>query len=195
MVEAEWDQLQALPFTQAAIAEIRRPEFIDTVEDLPDHQQDEGSADLSNRVRPPSPDAPSGLSPRHRRSAHPRPPGRRVGDVRRAQHRRRLRHAVHSHGTLMAGLALYGPLDNLLITATVALRHRLESVEFLPDRAPVTTHRRMVSLPPPPPRCRRSPHLSWRSRVFCMPITTEPDLRANRRCGQRRWTRSPPAWM
>ena len=33
------------------------------------------------------------------------------------------------HGTLMAGLALYGPLDDLLIgTKPVVLTHRLESV-------------------------------------------------------------------
>ena len=58
-VEAEWDQLRALPFTQAPIAEIRRPEFIDTVEDLTEDEQDELAADLVNRVTPPTPDAPA----------------------------------------------------------------------------------------------------------------------------------------
>ncbi len=39
------------------------------------------------------------------------------------------------HGTQMAGLALYGDLTSVLeSTATVALRHRLESVKILPPR-------------------------------------------------------------
>jgi hypothetical protein len=58
-VEAEWDQLQALPFTQAPIADIRLPAFIDTVEDLPQEEQAELAEDLGNRVSPPSPDAPA----------------------------------------------------------------------------------------------------------------------------------------
>lgn len=41
---------------------------------------------------------------------------------------------VHPHGTEMAGLALYGDLQTAITDAhTVQLRHRLESVKFLPD--------------------------------------------------------------
>lgn len=42
---------------------------------------------------------------------------------------------VHGHGTEMAGLALYGDLQSAVIdSTTIKLRHRLESVKFLPDR-------------------------------------------------------------
>ncbi|QDY67630.1 S8 family peptidase [Glutamicibacter halophytocola] len=42
--------------------------------------------------------------------------------------------AVHSHGTEMAGLALYGDLQAAVIDLhDVSLRHRLESVKLLPD--------------------------------------------------------------
>src|SRR5690606_2439390 len=42
---------------------------------------------------------------------------------------------VDGHGTEMAGLALYGDLHGaVLASGTVELRHRLESVKFLPDR-------------------------------------------------------------
>ena len=75
----------------------------------------------------------------------------------------------------MAGLALYGSLDELLLgTATVALRHRLESVKFVPDRGPghdpeaYGLDQAGASLPEV-----ASPR---RLRTFCMPITTEPDL-------------------
>ena len=41
---------------------------------------------------------------------------------------------VKGHGTEMAGLALYGDLHGaVLSTQTIRLRHRLESVKFLPD--------------------------------------------------------------
>lgn len=47
---------------------------------------------------------------------------------------------IHGHGTLIAGLALFGPLDKALLTNNdVRLRHRLESVKFLPDQGK-TTH-------------------------------------------------------
>lgn len=42
---------------------------------------------------------------------------------------------VHPHGTEMAGLALYGDLHGAVLDSqTIQLRHRLESVKFLPDR-------------------------------------------------------------
>lgn len=42
---------------------------------------------------------------------------------------------VHSHGTEMAGLALYGDLHGAILNSqTVQLSHRLESVKILPDR-------------------------------------------------------------
>jgi hypothetical protein len=42
---------------------------------------------------------------------------------------------VNRHGTEMAGLALYGDLHGAVLeTGAINLRHRLESVKFLPDR-------------------------------------------------------------
>jgi hypothetical protein len=175
-VEAEWDQLQELPFTHAPIAEIRRPEFIDTIEDLPQDEQAELAADLGQRVTPPDPDAPAvchldtGVRRTHvllTAALAPEDVHSIVGDSGAP---------VRNHGTLMAGLALYGSLDDLVLgTATVALRHRLESVKFLPDRDPGhdpetygLATAEAASLPEvTAPR---------RSRAFCMPITTEPDL-------------------
>jgi hypothetical protein len=48
-IQARWDDLQVLPFTAIPIAEIRRPEFVDTIEDLSRGDQDELTADLVER--------------------------------------------------------------------------------------------------------------------------------------------------
>lgn len=175
-IQAEWDQLQALPFTHVPIAEIRRPEFVDTVEDLPRDEQYELAEDLGTRITFPNPDAPAvchldtGVRRTHVLLAGALAPADLhsiIGDSGAP---------IHNHGTLMAGLALYGSLDDLLLgTATVALRHRLESVKFLPDWGPGhdpeaygLATAEATSLPEvTAPR---------RSRAYCMPITTEPDL-------------------
>jgi hypothetical protein len=133
-IEARWDDLRALPFTAIPVAEIRRPEFVDTVEDLPRDDQDELTTDLAERSMVAAGGAPavchidSGVRRSHVLLSDSLDPA----DV----------HSVVSgsdgdhlgHGTLMAGLALYGPLDDLLTgTGPVALTHRLESVKVLPD--------------------------------------------------------------
>jgi hypothetical protein len=64
----DWDELQALPFTSIALAEIRRPEFVQTIVDLDRDEQDELSGDLSERLGPADEAAPRRLSSRHRRS-------------------------------------------------------------------------------------------------------------------------------
>ena len=74
----------------------------------------------------------------------------------------------------MAGLALYGALDDLLLgTASLRLRHRLESVKFLPDGGPArdpetygVATAQAVALPEA---------TIARRRVFCMPVTAKPD--------------------
>lgn len=58
-VEATWAQLQVLPFTSVPLTEIRRPEFIDTVEDLPTDEQTEYVEELASRVTPAADDAPA----------------------------------------------------------------------------------------------------------------------------------------
>lgn len=175
-VEGSWSDLEHLPFSAVPVAEIREPEFVDTVEDLSPNDQDELTQDLADRVEPAdSAAAPrvchldSGVRASHVLLSHSLDPA----DV----------HTLfppsgfdaQNHGTLMAGLALYGPLDDLLLgSGRVRLRHRLESVKILPDSGPgtdplaygvATAH--AVSLPES-----RAP----RQRVFCMPVTADPDL-------------------
>ena len=48
-LEAVWEELQALPFTSVPITELRRPQFIDTIEDLDRSEQIEWAEDLANR--------------------------------------------------------------------------------------------------------------------------------------------------
>ncbi len=105
-IEARWDDLHALPFTAIPVGEIRRPEFVDTVEDLPRDGQDELTTDLVERSMVAADGAPvvchldSGVRRSHVLLSDSLDPA----DV----------HSVVSggdgdhlgHGTLMAGLAL-----------------------------------------------------------------------------------------
>ncbi len=175
-VQATWDQLQILPFTSVPVAEVRRPEFVDTVEDLPAEEQDEYAQELAGRVTPAGSLSPvithldTGVLQSHillRDSIDPNDVhtifGASGGDVR-------------GHGTNMAGLALYGDLDALLAsTAPVVLEHQLESVRMMPGpgergRPPIdfgTATAEAVALP--------EIAAPGRPRVFCMPISTEPE--------------------
>jgi hypothetical protein len=171
-VESDWDGLQALPFTSIPLAEIRKPEFVQTIEDLDLPDQEQLADDLANRLQLADDTAPSvcHLDSGVRRShalisgslstadVHSVVPGP-IGDTR-------------NHGTPMAGLGLLGPLDDPLLTASVLrLRHRLESVKILPDSdqdahdplAYGLVTAEAVSMPEA---------TASRPRVFCMPITT-----------------------
>lgn len=174
-VEASWDQLQILPFTSVPIAELRRPEFIDTIEDLPISEQDEYVQDLADRVVPADDAAPTvchldtGVLQTHvllRDSLSPTDlhalTGTSGSDVR-------------GHGTTMAGLALYGSIDGLLVSnGPVRLTHRLESVRMIPgDGEPATDPRDYgtatvdsVTIPE---------ITAVRRRVFCLPLSTTAD--------------------
>lgn len=174
-VEATWDQLQVLPFTRVPIAEVRRPEFVDSVEDLPVHEQDEHVHDLSDRIIAAKEEAPAvthldtGVYQGHlllRDSLHPRDVHTVIGTSGAD---------VAGHGTTMAGLALYGNLDSLLVSGKpVHLDHRLESVRMMPDRGeqlldPVdfgTATADAVALPE---------ITADRRRVFCLPLSATPD--------------------
>ena len=174
-VEGTWAQLVGLPFTTVPLAEIRRPEFIDSIEDIPVDEQDEYVADLAGRIVPAGENAPvvvhldTGVARSHVLLEG----SLAVDDL----------HTVIGtsgadvghHGTGMAGLALYGPLDKLLTSsATVVLRHRLESVRITPGNGePVsdpldygTTTIQAVALPEA---------TAQRRRVFCLPISSRPD--------------------
>jgi hypothetical protein len=176
-IQAKWTELEALPFTRVPVAEIRRPEFTDTVEDLPPDEQAEFVADLASRLSGPSDDGiavvhlDTGVLAGHVLLA----PALNIDDV----------HTiigasgddVSGHGTGMASLALYGPLDDLLTsTGTVRLPHRIESVRMYPSASetPIsprdygTSTIQAVSIPEAANPARR--------RVYCMPLSAPPDL-------------------
>lgn len=172
-IESSWDQLQALPFTSVPLAEIRRPEFVETIEDLGRDEQEELAADLAGRVRPADADSPA--------VCHLDTGVRRSHELLRASLDENDVHTIvggsladrSGHGTQMAGLSLYGPLDGpLLGAAEIRLRHRLESVKFLPDegehepQAYGMVTAQAVAAPEA---------VVDRPRVFCMPVTTAPD--------------------
>ena len=139
-IQARWRDLLSLPFSPVPITEIRRPVFVDTIEDLETDEQQEYVEDLSDRIVAAACDVPAvclldtgvrrthilinaSLSADDMHSVVGLP----AGDV-------------TGHGTSMAGLALLGPLEYLLTSSEeVRLLHRLESVKFLPD-APAPEH-------------------------------------------------------
>lgn len=175
-IEARWADLEPLPFTAVPVTEIRRPQFADTIEDLDREEQEDYAGDLADRTIAANGKAPavclldtgvrrthvlleSSLSDTDMHSVVGPP----AGDV-------------AGHGTKMAGLALYGPLDGpLLGTGTVRLQHRLESVKFLPDKG----------MPPHDPssygvvtaEAVAVPEITVnRRRVVCMPISAPADV-------------------
>lgn len=169
-IRSQWADLQGLPFTAVPLAEIRRPEFVDTIEDLPLDDQDTVAGDLAARITPAPPDAPA--------VCHLDTGIRRTHQLLAASV---LDADIHSivgdaggdragHGTAMAGLALFGHLDGALLAAgTVTLTHRLESVKLLPDppaaHDPVTYGLVTAQATAAPET------ISPRQRVFCLPIT------------------------
>lgn len=176
-VEATWSQLEVLPFTSVPIAEIRKPEFIDSVEDLSVDEQDEYVHDLAGRVSPASEGAPA--------VCHLDTGVYRVHTLLRESLAEADHHTIigtsgndahpNGHGTSMAGLALYGNLDpHLLGSEPVQLRHRLESVRMTPGRQeanidPVdygTATAQAIST---------TEIAHHRRRVFCLTLSAKPD--------------------
>lgn len=179
-VATSWTQLEVLPFTAVPVAEIRRPGFIDTIEDLTIEEQSEYVADLAERLEPADELQPAvchldtGVARTHlwlEGSLAPQDLLTVVGAS---------GFDTQGHGTKMAGLALLGDrIDHhLLSTTQVSLRHRLESVRILPTKAEqqhdplaygdVTAQ--AVSLPE---------ITTTRRRTFCLPITTSSDTPGN----------------
>lgn len=134
-VQASWSQLEILPFTAVPLTEIRRPEFIDTVEDLEIGEQQDYVTDLADRVIAAPADAPAvchldtGVLRTHvllRDSLATDDHHTVIGTSGTDVHH-------HGHGTSMAGLALFGDLEPHLVGShPVVLRHRLESVRMTP---------------------------------------------------------------
>lgn len=172
-LRAEWADLAALPFTAVPLTEVRRPEFIDTVEDLTLEDQDELTNDLVERLRPAALDAPA--------VCHLDTGVRRSHELLEGSLAESDMHSIvagtlgdrQNHGTPMAGLALFGDLEPLLLSGVqVQLRHRLESVKLLPDSgghdesAYGLATAQAVAMPE---------IAAPRARVFCMPVTAKPD--------------------
>jgi hypothetical protein len=176
-VEATWRQLEVLPFTSVPIAEIRRPEFIDTVEDLPATEQDEYVQDLADRIGAAPDHAPAvchldtGVFRAHlllrdslAETDHHTILGTSGNDVH-----------PQGHGTSMAGLALYGNLDpHLLGRDTVQLRHRLESVRMTPGHGEADIY--PVDYGTATVQAVSTPEIANpRRRVFCLTLSARPD--------------------
>lgn len=180
IVKTIWDRLGRLLMTQVPLLEIRRTQRLeDRASELDPREQSELVADLIERITPAPLDAPvvCHLDSGVRHSHHLLRESLADGDW----------HVVVgqgptdalSHGTKMAGLALYGPhLDDLLLSnADVRLHHRLESVKILSDSksaensqeaATTTVH----AIAPPEARHPERP------RVFCMPVSLpDPEAR------------------
>jgi len=173
-VRSSWAALQDLPFTAVPLTEIRRPELVDTIEDLPQEDQDELAEDLIERIAS-TEDASApvvchldtGVRRTHVLLCGSLAPSDVHTIVNTTDDRQ-------NHGTPMAGLSLLGSLDDLLLgNQPVVLRHRLESVKILADtgighdpRAYGLVTAQAVALPEA---------TATRRRVFCMPITTPPD--------------------
>ncbi len=178
-VEATWEQLEVLPFTAVPVAEIRRPEFIDSIEDLSAQEQAEYADDLAQRLEPADEHQPAvchldtGVARTHILIEGSLAPHDLQTVVGASGFDR------DGHGTKMAGIALFGNLDRHLIgSGPVILRHRLESVRILPTRSEPPHEARTygdvtaqaVALPEV---------TSARRRVFCLPVTTNGDTAAN----------------
>ena len=133
-LRCRWNDLQTLMVSAVPVAEIRRPQFVDTIEDLDPREQEEYVRHLTERLV---------LAPDAAPAVCLLDTGvRRTHELLEGSLAARDMHTVvgepatdrHGHGTRMAGLALLGPLDPpLLDSNSVRLRHRLESVKYLPD--------------------------------------------------------------
>lgn len=174
-IQARWDQLLPLPFTAVPVTELRRPQFVDTIEDLDLGEQMEWTEDLAGRVVPAVAAAPAVcLLDTGVRRTHVLLDGS-LADSDMHSIVGEFAGDLVGHGTLMAGLALLGPLDSpLLGNHGITLRHRLESVKFLPDR----------DHPPHDPlayglvtaEAVALPEITHpRGRAFCMPVTNVAD--------------------
>lgn len=173
-IEASWDVLQVLPFTSVPLTELRRPEFVDTIEDLSHDDQTELASDLAARTTAAATDAPAvcHLDSGVRRSHVLLAGSLAQGDA----------HSVVDtsgddtlkHGTLMAGLALYGGLEgHLLGSDPVVLTHRLESVKILPD--PPASNDPVAYGLITAQAAATVEIASARQRAFCMPVTVDSE--------------------
>jgi hypothetical protein len=171
-----WRKLHSLLVSPVSVTEIRAPDFCGSYAELPGGEQGEYVAELAGRVLPVINDsAPlvchldTGVRRSHLLLAHSLEETDTHSVVDSAGGWDRC-----GHGTAMAGLALYGPLGPpMAATDPVVLRHRLESVKFLPDGGDNETDSFGIvtaDAVAQPEATRPGP-----ARVFCMPITSPGD--------------------
>ncbi|WP_310964725.1 S8 family peptidase [Nocardioides terrisoli] len=174
-IEATWTQLEALPFTAVPVAEIRSPEFVDTIEDLSIEEQEEYLDDLLERLEPADEIAPAvchldtGVARTHVLLADSlaEPDLHTVLGVSGFDQ--------EGHGTKMAGIALFGNLETTLAgSGAVVLRHRLESVRIMPHNGE-PQHDRITYGDVTAQAVAVPETVSKRDRVFCMPISVKAD--------------------
>ena len=179
-VESTWAQLEVLPFTAVPVAEIRRPEFIDSIEDLTAEEQGEYVDDLAKRLEPADELEPAvchldtGVARTHvllEGSLAPQDLHTVIGTSGFDQ---------DGHGTRMAGVALLGDAmdDYLLGTDQVPLRHRLESVRILPAKGE-KPHNPLAYGDVTAQAVAMPEITAMRRRTFCMPVSTASDTPAN----------------
>ena len=176
-IEALWEDLRGLPFSAVPVTEIRRPALVDTVEDLDREEQYEYVDDLEGRIVHAGSDAPAAclLDTGVRRTHRLLKPALDTSSLLTVVGGSPGDH--DGHGTLMAGLALFGPLDDLLTgSSPLNLLHRLESVKIIPEspaNAPAPEAYGIVTA-----QAVAAPETvdAIRRRVFSMSISSEPDL-------------------
>lgn len=176
-VEATWRELEPLPFTVVPLAEIRRPEFIETVEDLSAAEQEEYVYELAERITAADNEAPAvcHLDTGVLRSHVLLSASLASLDLHTIVGSSGTDTNQYGHGTSMAGLALFGDLDAALQSRDpIQLRHRLESVRMEPAPGEAITDPldygsatvQAVALPE---------ITSNRRRVFALTLSTAPD--------------------
>jgi len=176
-VKASWDTLQMLPFTSIPLAEIRRPSFVDTFEDLTRAEQAEWVDDLTARVTPATQQAPAvchldtGVARTHVLLAGSLDEKDLLTVIGRTGF------DVNGHGTRMAGIALYQNLDHAFMsTDPIQLRHRLESVRIFPEQRRSEPEHDPLDYGTVTAQAIATAEINnSRKRVFCLPVMSEPD--------------------
>ena len=163
-----------------AVAELRAPKDVPTFFlDMRPVEQADWAGDLARRTRPPSALAPavcildSGATQGHPLIA----PGLEPDD----QHAYEDAWGVgdsqfwNGHGTMMAGVALYGDVEAALATgAPIALGHRLETVKILPPRT--QNDPELYGAVTEVGIAKAEAHAPRRRRAFVMAVTSEVGL-------------------
>ena len=175
-MQARWDDLVSLPFSAVPVSEIRRPCLVDSIEDLERDEQFEYVDDLAERIGYAGAEAPvvclldTGVRRTHQ-LLRPALDESSMFTVLEG-----LTSDQAGHGTRMAGLALLGPLDDMLVGSQEAtLLHRLESVRIIPDSYSSVHEPDVYGIVTAQAVAAPEAANGNRRRVFSMSITSDPD--------------------